>query len=78
MVCDLRMTPRVPPPVIDECDVDQLADVDFQGDQATAPIGFKNSGCGLLLLWTREKQGNGREPLAGSVALPAPGQRLIS
>jgi hypothetical protein len=52
---DLRLTTVPLPPSMDNFNVNSLAGVEYYGGEATAPLGFRNSGCGLLLLWTREK-----------------------
>jgi hypothetical protein len=43
------------PPSMDDFNVNQLAGVEYYAGEATAPLGYRNSGCGLLLLWTRER-----------------------
>jgi hypothetical protein len=40
---------------LDDFNVDQLAGVEWYAGEATAPLQFKHGGCGLLLLWTRER-----------------------
>jgi hypothetical protein len=44
------------PPNLAVINLNQLAGVEYYGGEATAPPGYRQSGCGLLLLWTREKQ----------------------
>jgi len=55
LLYDVQQTPAARPPNIDDYNVSHLAGVEFYAGAATAPPGFKDSGCGLLLLWTREK-----------------------
>lgn len=43
------------PPNLDDYGVSQLAGVEYYAGEATSPMGYKHSGCGLLLLWTRER-----------------------
>jgi hypothetical protein len=49
--------PGVPaPPRIDQYNVDQLGAVEYYAGDATLPPGFRSQrGCGVLMLWTREK-----------------------
>jgi hypothetical protein len=44
-----------PPPNLSDYLVSSLAGIEFYGGEATAPSGYRHSGCGLLLLWTRER-----------------------
>ena len=44
-----------PPPDINQYHVSDLAGVEFYAGDASTPIQFRSSGCGTLLLWTREK-----------------------
>jgi hypothetical protein len=63
MLFDLQATSRLqsaggqppPPPSMDDINVNELAGVEFYAGEATAPPGYRQSGCGLLMLWTREK-----------------------
>ena len=43
------------PPNLADINIDQLAGIEFYGGEATSPLGFHQNGCGLLLLWTRER-----------------------
>jgi len=49
-----RGGPQNVPPNLNDFSVDQLAGMEFYGGGATAPLGFGQGGC-LLLLWTRER-----------------------
>ena len=51
----LSTGPTASPPNMEDYNVNQLAGVEFYAGEATAPLGYRHSGCGLLLLWTREK-----------------------
>lgn len=55
LLYDLSRTNVPLPPSMDDFNVNQLAGVEYYAGEATAPLGYRNSGCGLLLLWTREK-----------------------
>ena len=56
MLFDLQLSDAsVTPPSLADFNINQLAGVEYYGGEATAPPGYRNSGCGLLLLWTREK-----------------------
>ncbi|HEY6218462.1 MAG TPA: hypothetical protein VIV65_00310, partial [Gemmatimonadaceae bacterium] len=46
---------RQTPPNLNDINIDQLAAIEYYGGEATAPQGFHQNGCGLLLLWTRER-----------------------
>jgi hypothetical protein len=52
---DARTTRSLTPPNLDAFNVDQLAGVEYYAGESTAPMGFRQSGCGLLLLWNRER-----------------------
>lgn len=55
LMYDLQTTQSLEPPDANTFSIDQFAGVEYYGGEATAPFGYKNSGCGLLLLWTRER-----------------------
>jgi carboxypeptidase family protein len=58
LVYDLGLQPSnspAPPPDINQYHVSDLAGVEFYAGGASTPIQFRSSGCGALLLWTREK-----------------------
>jgi hypothetical protein len=52
---DMGITPGSPPPELGDFLVTELAGIEYYPGEATAPPGYRHSGCGLLLLWTRER-----------------------
>lgn len=58
LIFDSKSTPRqlaaLPPPDLQDFNVNDLGAIEFYGGEATAPPGFRQSGCGLLLIWSRE------------------------
>jgi hypothetical protein len=44
-----------PPPDINHYRVSDFAGVEFYAGEASTPVQFRSSGCGTLLLWTREQ-----------------------
>jgi len=43
-----------PPPNLDDFNISDIGAIEFYGGDATAPPGFRQTGCGLLLIWSRE------------------------
>jgi hypothetical protein len=52
---DMSIAPGMGPPDLSEFAVDHLGGVEYYPGEATPPAGYRHSGCGLLLLWTRER-----------------------
>jgi hypothetical protein len=44
-----------PPPDFGAIDVDQLGGIEFYPSGATAPGNYRDTGCGLVLLWSRDR-----------------------
>lgn len=56
LVYDMTTNGRsAPPPDLNEFRVEEMGAVEFYGGDATVPLPYKSSGCGTLLLWTRER-----------------------
>lgn len=49
-----NLSPPQPPPDINQYHVSDFAGVEFYAGEGSTPIQFRSSGCGTLLLWTRE------------------------
>jgi hypothetical protein len=45
----------IQPPNLSDYAVSHLAGIEFYAGEASAPPGYRHTGCGLLLLWTRER-----------------------
>jgi hypothetical protein len=50
-----QKTSKTAPPNLDDYVVSELAGIEYYGGEAAPPPQFRQSGCGLLLLWTRER-----------------------
>ncbi|HEY6218461.1 MAG TPA: carboxypeptidase regulatory-like domain-containing protein [Gemmatimonadaceae bacterium] len=50
-----RPNQKPQPPNLNQFSIDLLAGIEFYAGEAAAPMGFGQNGCGMLLLWTRER-----------------------
>jgi hypothetical protein len=56
LVYDLKTNGSVtPPPDFSDFEIDQLGAIEFYPSGATAPGNYRDTGCGLVLLWSRDR-----------------------
>ncbi|MDB4912801.1 MAG: hypothetical protein JWM95_445 [Gemmatimonadetes bacterium] len=55
LMYDMQATQSLEPPDANTFNIDQFAGIEYYAGEAAVPFGYKNSGCGVLLLWTRER-----------------------
>ena len=56
LVYDLKTNgATTPPPDFSDYEVDQLGAIEFYPSGATAPGNYRDTGCGLILLWSRDR-----------------------